>query len=201
MAAAVLLAACGDTGASLVGLERLSEAESEALAAQFAVLGFNSVDDQVPAGSPAGVAGALGVPITISSTFSVSHPCPVGGSIAVDGSVEGNFETDTRAAEVDIETTTVHQSCQFDAEDVRVTVDGNPNLVTTVHLAAIDDVATGLQTASLRGGFSWVTADGREGACSIDVQSVVDPAAMTQTTSGTICGHQFSVTEEWHPES
>ncbi len=166
----------------------LTAAEASALAGLLALDAMSAAEAQDPSGAAA--TGAAAVPFSFD--VAVTLPCPLGGEVAFDGSMNGEFDTDAQSLQVSVTATQVHSSCAVDAEGVTVTVTGNPGIELQTDLEAMGDPPQGTHTAVLTGGFDWVTSDGREGMCSIDVSASFDLGDESGTSSGQICGYDVN---------
>jgi hypothetical protein len=166
----------------------LTAAEASALAGLFALDAMSAAEGQGPGGAAATTAEA----VPFSFDVAVSLPCPLGGRVALDGSMNGEFDADAQSLQVSVTATQVHSSCAVDAEGVTVTVTGNPGIELETDLEVAGDPPQGTHTAVLTGGFDWVTSDGREGTCSIDVSASFDLGDDSGTSSGQICGYDVN---------
>ena len=191
-ASLLLTGACSDSDEPIgpVPDADLTLAEAAALAGLFAGEAIGSTAGQVPNGAAA-VAGA---PVPFDLALSVTAPCPLGGEVAFQGSVVGELDVEAESLSVTFTASQVHASCTVDAEGTTVTVSGNPGLNLTSHLTVAGNPPEGTHTATLTGGFTWSSADGREGDCDIDVSTTVDVGTETGSASGTVCGHSVDVT-------
>jgi len=188
-----LAGACSDSGdpaAVAVPEGDLTMVEATALAELFAGEALGSTAGQLPNGAGA----AAGAPVPFDLELSVAAPCPLGGEVAFQGSVVGELDIEAGSLSVTITASQVHASCAVDAEGTTVTVSGNPGLNLTSHLTVVGNPPQGTHTATLTGGFTWSSSDGREGACDVDVSATVDVGSDKGTASGTVCGHALDIT-------
>jgi hypothetical protein len=97
---------------------------------------------------------------------------------------------------VDVTATKGHEGCIFrTSEGVDITVDGDLQFV------AERELREGLASASNThtGELAYVTSDGKEGICSIDITTAfsLTPGNATRTILGSVCGHEVDVDTEW----
>lgn len=185
LAMLVATAACGDSATEVVG--DLSQAEAEALAEVVGATVFSSTS---------AVPGAQGAPartpISGSESVSATVPCELGGTVAVDGSLEYSGDTDTEV-NATFGVTQVHNGCVAESQDgIRFTLDGAPDVTANVSLS-VSESALSLE-GTYGGAVDWST-DGREGTCSLDVTLSVDMSGTAESgsasMSGTVCGVTF----------
>lgn len=188
------LAACDD-GAGPDAAD-LTADEAVALSEAMADDDFAYAGGLAQAGDPAGEGVALD-PVTATTEFSGTRPCPVSGQVAVEGTRVRTWDPDTQAGTSDLSFTKTHQACARTVRGVVITVNGDPNIAVEAHHAWADGGWSGLQTLSIQGGFTWLTEDGREGRCAIAIEASYDPGTMTRTVSGTICDRTFERTTTW----
>ena len=184
LAAAWPLAAC-DGGMDLDG--ELSETEAAALAE---VLFQNTWDNTE---SPqASASGPATVPQTFTQGISITGaPCPLGGTVDVDGSVAITTDTETTVMSLDMSQTLVHHDCRATAETSgqEFTLNGSPNMTTLLSMET--DGADFLIDGSMVGSVQWET-EGRAGICTVSVELVGSGSNLENTgsfsMSGTVCG-------------
>jgi hypothetical protein len=136
-----------------------------------------------------GTASATVIPI--NNTFTFTHQCPKGGSVALAGTVVGTGDRTTHSLTLDAEATRTDKACAFDTEDGILTLDGS--IKYKGHLNIVNGVPVGLQTQSHEGNFHWARPGG-SGDCFVKVASSYDPATHTVTVIGEFCGHPINVT-------
>ena len=190
----LVLSACQDTAGPA---DSLSRAEAVAVAAQVLASGEGltaSLDGSASSGDQAAAAGA---PTTFTHTHRSTHPCPSGGEVSFDLTVEGSFDPEAHTFEVDVEGSQTHTSCAFPHDGLVITVTGNPDIDFSAHAAAINGQPSEPYTANVSGGFRWSSSDGRSGTCAVTLASVTDFAARRRTLEGNICGHTVTETTTW----
>lgn len=136
-------------------------------------------------------------PVTATTEFTVSRPCPVDGQVVVEGVHVRVWDRETHTGTSDLSLVKTHEACARTVGTVTITVQGQPNVALEAHHAWADGRRDGLQTLTMKGGIGWSTDDGREGACAIDVSATFDPEAHTRTVTGTFCNRVFERTTTW----
>ena len=134
--------------------------------------------------------------VTISNSFNVSAPCPLGGNAAVDG--EGTLTIDDVLGEIlfDLTASKAHEGCAFRTQQgLEVTLDGTVSLSADRELR--QGFAGGSQTHS--GSLDFATSDGRRGTCVIDLTASFSLAEgeASRLVSGTVCGHSVDAETVW----
>ncbi len=194
--AVIALAACGKDATSPASTQ-LKADEAQALA-----LGMAASGDAY--------SGAVAVPdvVTLSTTsgstgfgpiaFTRAHPCPRGGTITPDVKLSGSIDGTARSLTLDVSGTETPKDCAYPVKAVTITVNGNPNLAITAHLAIVAGVPSGAQTFTEKGAFTWKSSDGRSGSCTVDVTSSADFAKNLRTVTGTFCDQTFNIRGPLH---
>ena len=192
------IAACdSSTGLSA----NISQADANKLAADMdAVSTLGTSDFGLGASFSVGVDGSGAAstttlaPTTFNNTFDVTKPCPKGGTVEIEGTINGTGDRTTHSLTVDANATRTDTDCAFAARDGgTITVNGNPNIAYTGHVNIVNAAFVGLQTQSHKGSFKWARTGG-SGTCDVDVTSSFDPATHTVTVTGNFCGHTINVT-------
>lgn len=199
LAAALVLplAAC-DGGLDLDG--ELTEAEAAALGEALFATTWENTETQPPAGADP----AAGVPFSAEWTVETTAPCPVGGTLDLDGSASLSGDTETNVVNLTYQMTQVHNDCEVRAGEANqlFKLNGSPN-VTTGYTVVTNNQSTtsGFEIAgAITGAIQWET-EGRAGICSIAVE-FDGGGNQTEGTAnfsleGTICGvtvtHQASI--------
>lgn len=195
IAAAALLAACGETDdpAGATG-DRLTRAE--ALVVVDAIAQATVEDHTTVIGS--GASSPAGAPPgTITVEHTSSHPCPVDGRVAIALNATLTYDEESQSLGYDAEGSLTHETCGFTHEDVTITVDGDPNVTFATHAAFSGGAAAEPITESVEGALLWSTSDGRSGRCVIDLEKVTDLVAKRHTLQGEACGHTIERTITW----
>lgn len=192
--AVLALVACDDAagpeGARLTG-EEITTLSGAMVEEDFAYTG------EVTAGQPPS-AGVAADPVTSTTEFSGTRPCPLGGQVAMEGTRVRTWDAETQTGTGDLSLVKTHEACARNVRNVTVTLVGDPDIAVEAHHAWQVGVGwIGLQTLSIEGGFAWSTDDGREGSCLVDIDAVFDPETLTRTVSGTFCEHTFEQTTTW----
>lgn len=189
----IAFGACGDS--TDVGVD-LTEQEATALAGavlQSAVLASNNVP-----GGPAPVGGPQAAPVAFDGEVSFTAACPLGGSVAVDGSVDFQGDNETGQGRLELAVSHEHNGCVVESDGGLVfTLDGSPR-VTLGLVLENDGLGQLVWTGSLAGVIDWAN-EGREGTCAIDLDfagaasDVEDSIAFG--VEGTVC--RTAVTHSW----
>jgi hypothetical protein len=195
-ASALLLAvaACSDTTGVA---SNLSQAELNQLASDMdAVATLTPTDFGGGAFSVnVGEAGSavVSAPTNFSNTFSISKPCPKGGTVALAGTTSGTGDAATHSLNVETVATRTDAACAFQTKHGVVTINGNPNIAYDGKLNIVNGALSGLQTQTHKGSFTWARA-GLSETCAVDLASSFDPATHTVAVKGTFCGVTVDVT-------
>ncbi|HEX7119347.1 MAG TPA: hypothetical protein VF212_11190 [Longimicrobiales bacterium] len=199
LALAMAVVACDDDGPTDGQQDELTQAEAEALAAAMANQGYAGAEEGSQAGGEQAFAPqSHGAGEHFNFTLeNVERPCPLGGTVVQNASGSITSYTEEERVVIDLEGTQTHEACGFAAEQTQFEVTGDPNLAWTVHLEAVDSQPVGEQTVALEGGFTWSSADGRSGTCTVDLSAVLNPEAQSWTLTGTFCGVTIESTASW----
>ncbi len=192
---ALLLAACGRDATAPATGSKLAPDEAQALAASMAA----SVDAYAGAVPSASLVGTLGAGTPFGPiTFTKEHACPKGGSVQPDLTIQGTVDMTAHSLTMDVSGTETPKDCAYPVKSVTITVNGNPNIAITGHLAIVAGVPSGAQTYSQKGGFSWKSSDGRSGTCTVDLTSSADFSKNLRTVTGTFCGQTIDISGPLH---
>jgi hypothetical protein len=196
---AAALAACDDTAGPEAGT--LTAAEVDALSTDMVESDFILTGDVALAVDAS--EDAVGVAaLTVTTEFAITMSCPLGGHVVAEGTRVRDFDRATHSGTIDLDMTKTHEACArtLRGRDVVVTLDGDPTIAITAHHAWENHERVGLQTMSMDGGFTWSTADGREGSCTVDVDVVYDPDTRTRTVTGTFCNRTLDISTTWESD-
>jgi hypothetical protein len=191
---ALSLAACGGDGPTANSGDELSEAEMNEIAAEMfdGLAGLISGDFDIHRSTllPPGLSlslSRLSVPINIS--IDESGPCEGGGTVSLEGSVDGDVDDESGAGELHLDVTQTVDGCDVVGELHTYTVTTEPNLHLTGDFES-DGGDTFSASMNLVGGFAFIVDDGREGTCGVDVTVTVEVEGQNFSASaqGTICG-------------
>lgn len=133
----------------------------------------------------------------LTTTFHDTVSCRLGGDVAIDGTRVRNWDRTTQTGTMDMDLTRTQESCVRTVKSREITVDGNPNIHVVVHHSRVNGAWSGLQTMTMQGGFTWSTADGASGDCSVDLSASYDPDTHTRTLTGTFCNRTIDHTTTW----
>lgn len=187
------LAACGDAASSG---DPLTAAEAAELAAVFAEDGFAGFDAAASPGMQApGSDNAAAVRITQS--ISGTESCEGSGTVAFSGTVTVDVDDQTGNGTIEFDYTIAPANCRVVTESNNTfTISGDPNIQGAGQFNITDTGFNGSLT--YEGGFRWEAADGRAGACAINLESNYNFTTSgttvngSATISGTVCGHSVS---------
>lgn len=192
------LAACDDsTGPEP---QQLTASEAAALAVALDNSSSTAVDEEADAEAPNHALlpsnGAARDVITRTDVFNVNLPCPRGGTANLDGDLAIEINGDEGFITLDLIASQSHAACAFRTnEGVDITVDGALDFV------AARELREGLASASQShsGSLEYVTSDGKEGTCAIDISTAfsLTPGEATRTIVGSVCGHAVDVSTSW----
>ncbi len=187
---ALLAPACSDLSGPN---HTLTDAEAAFLAEQMAGASLDGVSQSM-AGSP-GMAGAPAAapaagPITWERTFTMTRPCPAGGTVTTSGSNKGTIDSDTHSGTIEVSHILAMADCAHTRDSVTITVNTDPDITMTgtVNIEA-GHRASGSFTK--QGTFLWSTSDGRSGSCEVNL-TITWNGDGSHTMTGTVCGRDFA---------
>lgn len=134
--------------------------------------------------------------VTHSGDFSFSGACDLGGTAALSG--EGSWAIDTNAGTIDFDATATgtYVGCSFETDkDVEIELDGSVAFAADRHLE--QGLISGSQ--SYEGSLDYLTSDGKEGTCPIDVSAEFSLSQnnASRTVNGSVCGQSVNATTTW----
>lgn len=194
-------AGCSDgaTGPDAGGLTReeavqlatgISETSSDAL-------GVPSASNS----TAASLSVAPGDPLSVSRRIDVEAPCPLGGTVAIEGTFDFSVDGETQSGSLETEATMVHRDCGVRLEEGSLTLNGEPDLTVASEFAW----AGGEQTTPLRvtqaGSIAWARDTGETGTCEVSLVAVTDLVARRRTVEGTFCGFRVAEETTWSPDA
>lgn len=190
-----LLAGCDTTtgpGASLTAdeAEAVAVAIDDVSAAAIDVEGGSALRLSL---SPSGP--SLDV-FTRTDDFAVSRDCALGGTVAVSGDRTVTIDTDAGTISAQLSATSSHDGCGIRTRQGKeIDIDGDVTLVADRELSRAGARGTHTHTGTL----TYVTADGKEGTCEIDLTTelTAGDGAATRTVVGTVCGRVVDATSSW----
>jgi hypothetical protein len=127
-------------------------------------------------------------------TFSRTRPCPAGGSIEVNGSIERTV-TGERTMEFDASAEGKWNACARTRREITRTIDGEFSI--TSHRKIVNGQAAGPQTTTKEGHFTWSTSNDKSGECEFSVTSTRFPEEGRRTVQGSVCGREIDRTVTW----
>lgn len=134
-----------------------------------------------------------------AGTFGVSrqgsHPCPGGGEVQYNLSMDGSLDEASESVSFDVAGHQKHAACAFTHEALTFNITGAPRLIFSASGAMVNSEPAKPFTFEAEGALEWTASDGRSGRCPIKVDVVADMAAGRKTADALICGHTFTQTE------
>lgn len=191
------LAACDDsTGPEA---QQLTASEAAAIAVALDNSSSSAVEEETseePSFALLPSNGASHDVITRTDAFNVNLPCPRGGTANLDGDLAIEINGDEGFITLDLTASQSHSACAFRTnEGVDITVDG------TLDFVAARELREGLASASQShsGSLDYVTSDGKEGTCAIDIATAfsLTSGEATRSIVGSVCGHAVDVETSW----
>lgn len=137
------------------------------------------------------IASSESVPIAI--TFDRTATCPAGGQATLAGTITGQRDRDSRTVETDVSATKTLTDCAVRRRN-GTTITSNGSVSFTAHHETVGGAASGVQTRTHKGSFTYTTSAGASGTCEIDITSTFDPATHTRTLEGTTCRRTIDLT-------
>ncbi|HXV85730.1 MAG TPA: hypothetical protein VD793_03475 [Gemmatimonadales bacterium] len=180
-AAALGLSACSSFTASG---DPLTEAEANELAGVIVQHGFVGFDP--PAGAPAAAPGEAGEAADrVTVEFSDVVPCEGGGNVAFAGQLSADVNQEAQTGTFQFDYTVAPAACEVTSEsDLVFTLTGDPNVRAQGEFNWSPSAFDG--ALGYDGKIRWETADGRSGACGIDLSSEFDVAVTTDASTGSV---------------
>lgn len=140
-----------------------------------------------------------GATTSTDTTFTRTYDCPAGGQIVWQGTEHRTYDPATRTVEAQFEGTRVTTDCARVRGSLTTVVNGSAQW--DAFRRRVDGRPDGLQTSHQVGSWSAARSDGATKSCDFDLTIVRDPAAMTRTLQGTICGAIVHRVTSWQPGS
>lgn len=189
-AAFVAFAACqnGEVVGPGLGGDTVSASEAAAISGFLVNNAFSSWDLGGVGGGGSSV--LAGTPITIDYAVDASAGCPLGGELAVAGSITGSIDDQTFAGSLNLNVETSASNCGFLHEDTQFTLNTSPNLVLSGGFSFDQGELVGQAVFTYVGAVQWAADDGRSGSCTYDV-SVTASETGSLVESGTVCGQSL----------
>lgn len=181
--------ACGEDTPLAVG-DALSNEEAAALAEVVMSQGLES-----SYGADGGQALAP-ARVPVSHEQQIEAPCPLGGSVTIDVTMDGDVDEQTGNADVTVSQILAHQACSVlhEETDLVFTLDGDPSssFVADVTVQNESDFSF---VGRLSGRVAWATDDERSGSCELGIDFDMSGTAETEfsvSSSGQVCGVDVS---------
>jgi hypothetical protein len=177
------LAACSSDFTS--SGDPLTDTEASDLAGIMVNDGFAGFGGFSPAAAQPAPAHGQAPADNITIAFDESGPCEGGGSVALAGSLNVEFDEQSEEGSLNFEYTLTPAACVVTAENGKVfTLTGDPNIEADGELELS---ATGLAgSLNYNGKFEWSADDGRSGVCGIDLSAEYEFAEVGEGSAGSI---------------
>jgi hypothetical protein len=134
-------------------------------------------------------------------TFSMTSPCPAGGTRSVSGSSASTFDNVAHVLSTTWTTTQSQDACAFEharrGQAVTVVIDGSVTAAGSASYQLPSERGaprTLLSYSSTRQGSTTTTAGDQSRTCDVDVTESYDAATGTFTIKGVVCGRDVDVT-------
>jgi hypothetical protein len=192
LVAALGVAACGDDDPVASG-DQLSEVEVQALSALILSSGFEGTAS-VPVAAAAAVEGPQPVPFTSTADVETTVPCTFSGSVRLSGQATVSGDDETQIYDVLYNVGQAHQSCVEQAETgQQFELTSSLNLNVDANIVGAAGSESYDFEGSVLGTVDWAS-EGRSGRCSVSIQysASMTSATLSATSSGEVCGTQFS---------
>lgn len=196
LATLVLLAGCGGGQADRVlggGGDDPAADASIVKAIEEATAAVDAMTDDAMAAEATAVEGdpmltAIGRPTPASVDRSIERtiPCPGGGELLVTGTLNGEFDRDTRTLELEGSGSREAIGCVLERRGMTLTLDGASSWSWNRRL--VEGMLDGLQTRSASGSWTVTDGEGTTRSCEFEYSLVYDPETRELTVSGTMCG-------------
>ncbi len=187
--ATLALAACKDATSPT---SQMKSDEAQSLAVMMAA-GADAYASAVPVADVVtlGTARAANQPVSI--TYTVSRPCPKGGTVAPSATITGTVDPVLHSATLDLTGSETRTDCAYQLQTNTITVNGTLNV--TAHVNIVASLPSGEQTFTEKGSFNWTSSDGRSGTCTVDLSaSAVFGTTLTRTVHAQFCGRTVDFT-------
>lgn len=133
-----------------------------------------------------------------SSTVQLTAPCPMGGTVAVNGQANFMEDPESERFAASFSMTLAHSGCvaRHEATGIVFTLDGAPDLVMGVELSITGALMLEFG-GSVDGTLRWATDDDRSGSCRIDLDigTTMGDSGLEATLNGEACGTQIMESE------
>jgi hypothetical protein len=127
-------------------------------------------------------------------SFSRSRPCPAGGNIELNGTIERTAHGDG-VVEFEAAANGKWNACARTRREITRTINGEFSLES--HRRIVNGQAAGPQTSTKQGHFTWTSSNGKSGECEFNVTSTRFPEEGKRTVQGTVCGREIDRTVSW----
>jgi hypothetical protein len=183
--------ACSDTTAPADGDGPLTADERSELAVQIGALFAQGLAGSV-LGSAANDASLRVVPAPFHISFSVTLPCPKGGTTDLTVRADGTIDEATESVTATASSTNKPTNCGIDVHGKTFFITGEFESEASARI--VNGEPVGENTASLSGEFDWRTANGRRsGHCSVNYVAKANYTTMRAEVTGQFCGALLSV--------
>jgi len=199
LAIASTLSACGGDDGPL-GVNSGDPLEEEEIQAVFLAISeaFASINVAGPA-----AAGPAQATQSFNVSIEESGECPLGGSIAANGSANGTVDDVTFEFDMTYRLRMTPSGCQVETATNAITLEGAPYIQLDMDFFLSEELIdiSGSQT----GGIAFTSSDGRTGSCAFDVQFTstanLSAGGGSSSTTGEVCGVSVDGLEVWSYET
>lgn len=129
-------------------------------------------------------------------TRSANVPCPVGGTVGAQVTLEITEYPEEERVVFEMEGTQTHNACKVMGRQQEFTITGDPNLSWSFYAETVGEELAGEMTLDYSGAFRWATGD-RQGRCTIDYAVRVNVVEHRATMEGSFCGATVEQTVTW----
>lgn len=178
----------------------LTPAEARAIALAIDDAGLAAVDAKASDGAQLNLTPTRPAADILEHTgdFSFSGQCDLGGVAALAGDGFWKIDSDAGTIEFGVTATADYNACAFKTNnDIDIELDGVVDFAAERMLDTQQGLATGSQ--SYEGSLDYVTSDGKEGTCSVDVAAEFSLTQnnASRTVAGSVCGQSVNATTTW----
>ena len=211
LALALLITGCSDSSSDVLGGAGLTDDTGDA-SLEFskgiadAAVATDSMTQQAMSVETSSIEGdpmldPIGRPTPSSVDRSISRtmPCPAGGSMTVEGTLEGTFDRDTRTLEINGTGTRASDGCTFARNEMTITIEGSSSWEWTRRL--VNGMTDGLQTRRYYGSWTATNDEGLTRSCTFDYTVAYDPETRTTSVDGELCDSPLQPRESWKAAS
>jgi len=127
--------------------------------------------------------------VPVNADFNESVSCPGGGSLGLQGSMDGDVDDQTFVGSINLKFKWSINACVVNTETTTFTVNSDPDIEFDGSYVFTETSFS--VSGSEKGGFSFSALDGRSGSCAIDLSfetSFTQGGSASGSFSGSVCG-------------